>query len=204
MQTILAADLTEARAYALMVGLVVPRPIAWITTIDVLGTVNAAPFSCYTFVCNDPPMLAVNIGRRGATLKDTAANIAATAQFVVNVVTEDTLAPMHASSADYPPGTSEPHALGLATTPSSLVAPPRLACAPAAMECRLDRLVELGRHRNGLVLGEILAFHVDPAIMDGNRVDVHRFHPVARLGGPHYARLGEIITMPPAIHSKDP
>ena len=77
MRSFSASALSAAEAYALLVGIVVPRPVAWITTVDASGTVNAAPFSCYTFVCNRPPMLAVNIGRRGETLKDTAANIAA-------------------------------------------------------------------------------------------------------------------------------
>ena len=88
MRTFPAADLSAARAYSLMVGIVVPRPVAWITTINAGGMVNAAPFSCYTFVCNQPPMLAVSIGPRGEGLKDTAANIGANGQFVVNVATE--------------------------------------------------------------------------------------------------------------------
>jgi flavin reductase (DIM6/NTAB) family NADH-FMN oxidoreductase RutF len=190
------ADLSAAEAYALLVGIVVPRPVAWVTTVDAAGTVNAAPFSCYTFVCNRPPMLAVNIGRRGETLKDTAANIAANGEFTVNVATEDTLVAMHASSAEYPPGESEVLALGLETLPSTHVAPPRLACSPIAMECRLERIIELGEQRSGLVIGEVLAFHVDEALLNGNRIAIDRFRPIARLGGPNYATLGSIITQP--------
>jgi flavin reductase (DIM6/NTAB) family NADH-FMN oxidoreductase RutF len=92
MRTFPAADLSAARAYSLMVGIVVPRPVAWITTINAGGMVNAAPFSCYTFVCNQTPILAVSIGPRGGGLKDTAANIGANCRFVVNVATEETLA----------------------------------------------------------------------------------------------------------------
>lgn len=189
-------DLSAAAAYALMVGIVVPRPVAWITTINAASMVNAAPFSCYTFVCNQPPMLAVSVGPRGEALKDTAANIAANREFVVNVATEETLAPMHASSAEYPPHESEVTALGLATLPSSRVAPPRLECSPIAMECRLERRLDLGETRSGLLIAEILAFHVSEALLDGNRVSVERFRPVARLGGPNYATLGRIITQP--------
>lgn len=195
-QSFAAAELTAARAYALLVGIVVPRPVAWITTVDAAGAVNAAPFSCYTFVCNQPPMLAVNIGRRDGALKDTAANIAETGSFVVNVATEDLLEPMHASSAEYPRGVSEVAALGLETLPSTHVAPPRLARSPVAMECRLERMLELGPQRSGLLLGEVLAFHIAKAVLDGTRVDPARLRPVARLGGPHYAALGAIITMP--------
>ena len=196
MRSFSASALSAAEAYALLVGIVVPRPVAWITTVDASGTVNAAPFSCYTFVCNRPPMLAVNIGRRGETLKDTAANIAANGQFVVNVATEATLASMHASSAEYAPGESEVAALGLETVASLHVAPPRLVCSPIAMECRIERLIELGEQRSGLLIGEVLAFHVDDALLAGNRVAVDRFHPIARLGGPNYATLGRIITQP--------
>lgn len=196
MRSFPAETLSPAAAYALMVGIVVPRPIAWITTVNAAGLVNAAPFSCYTFVCNKPPMLAVSVGPRGTALKDTAANIAATGYFVVNVVTEQALVPMHASSAEYPPGESEVAALGLATLPSSLVAPPRLACSPIAMECRLERRLELGETHSGLIIGEILAFHVHEALLDGNRIAVDRFRPIARLGGPHYATLGRVITQP--------
>jgi len=196
MRSFTASELSAAEAYALLVGIVVPRPVAWITTVDAAGAVNAAPFSCYTFVCNRPPMLAVNIGRRGETLKDTASNIAANGQFVVNVATEATLDSMHASSAEYAAGESEVAALGLETTPSLHIAPPRLVCSPIAMECRIERLLELGEQRSGLLIGEVLAFHVDETLLAGNRVAVDRFHPIARLSGPNYATLGRIITQP--------
>jgi flavin reductase (DIM6/NTAB) family NADH-FMN oxidoreductase RutF len=196
MKSFLAEDLSAARAYALMVGIVVPRPVAWITTVNAVGTVNAAPFSCYTFVCSRPPMLAVSVGPRGEALKDTAANIAANREFVVNVATEETLAPMHASSADYLPHESEVATLGLATVASDRVAPPRLVCSPIAMECRLERRLDLGETGSGLIIAEILTFHVDESLLDGNRISVERFRPVARLGGPHYATLGRIISQP--------
>ena len=118
MKSFAASELSAAEAYALLVGIVVPRPVAWITTVNAAGTVNAAPFSCYTFVCNRPPMLAVNIGRRGETLKDTAANIAATGQFVVNVATEATLSSMHASSAEFASATARSRRSGWRPRPA--------------------------------------------------------------------------------------
>jgi flavin reductase (DIM6/NTAB) family NADH-FMN oxidoreductase RutF len=196
MRSFASQELSAAAAYALMVGIVVPRPVAWITTVNRAGMVNAAPFSCYTFVCNKPPMLAVNIGPRGEGLKDTAANIAANGELVVNVATEETLASMHATSAEYLPHESEVAALGLATLPSNRVAPPRLECSPIAMECRLERRLDLGEARSGLLIAEIVMFHVAESLLDGNRVSVERFRPVARLGGPNYATLGRIITQP--------
>ena len=196
MHVIDAEKLSAAEAYALLVGTVVPRPIAWITTLDREGRVNAAPFSCYTFVCNRPPMIAVNLGRREGALKDTARNIRHLESFVVNVVTEELIEPMHQSSFDYPEETSEPELLGLALAPCRLVSPPRIASSPIALECRLRQILELGEQKNDLVIGEVVAFHVAEEIFAGGRIDVRKFRPLARLGGPNYARLGEIVTMP--------
>lgn len=118
---IAAANLDANAAYRLLVGIVVPRPIAWITTISRAGLINAAPFSCYTFVCNDPPMLAINIGRLDGELKDTARNIEESGEFVVNVVSEDLVELMHATSANCAPDVSEVNALQLTIAPSQVV-----------------------------------------------------------------------------------
>src|SRR5258708_22613047 len=121
----------------------------------------------------------VSIGPQGEGLKDKADKIGANGQFVVNVATEETLASMHASSAEYPAHESEVKALGLVTIASSQVAPPRLACSPIAMECRLERRLELGETRSGLFIAEVLVFHVAEALLDGNRPAVDRFRPPA-------------------------
>lgn len=137
--------LDPADAYRLVVGCVVPRPVAWITTQDRSGRVNAAPFSSYNYVATRPPMLAVNISTLDGDLKDTARNIIETREFVVNVSTEADLEIMHASAAEYPPEISEPEALGIPLLPSHHVKPPRIASTPVQMECRLDQAIELGR-----------------------------------------------------------
>lgn len=186
---------TEA-AYGLLIGCVVPRPIAWITTVNAAGKVNAAPFSSFNYVAHSPPMLAVNIGSRGGELKDTARNIVDTREFVVNAATEALLDVMHRSSAEYPPEVSETEALGIALEPSRFVRPPRIAASPIQMECRLERAIPLGRGLNTLYIGEIVAFHLSPDIFDGRRVDSAKMRPVARLGGPYYAALGEIFNRP--------
>ncbi|MEH3086920.1 MAG: flavin reductase family protein [Xylophilus ampelinus] len=185
-------------AYRLLVGCVVPRPIAWITTVDAQGRVNAAPFSSYNYVATSPPMLAVNIALRAGdgAVKDTARNILASREFVVNVATEDTMDAMHRSAWEYPPEVSEAEALGLALLPSRHVRAPRIAASPVQMECRLDQAVTLGRGVNTLYIGEVLAFHLSETVYDGRRVDAERMRPVARLGGPYYAGLGEIFHRP--------
>jgi flavin reductase (DIM6/NTAB) family NADH-FMN oxidoreductase RutF len=195
---IAAHDLDASAAYRLLVGVVVPRPIAWITTSSRLELVNAAPFSCYTFVCNDPPMLAINIGRRDGELKDTARNIDETGEFVVNVVSEDLIEAMHATSAEADPALSEVDALGLQLAPSRVVRTPRLARSPVALECRLDRVIELGRFRNGLVLGRIVHWHISDTLYDEGKIDSEKLRPVARLAGRKYARLTDYLNMPPA------
>jgi flavin reductase (DIM6/NTAB) family NADH-FMN oxidoreductase RutF len=193
-----AAGLDSAAAYRLLVGCVVPRPVAWITTLDADGRVNAAPFSSYNYVATSPPMLAVNIAKRAGdgARKDSAANILARREFVVNVANEAMIEPMHASAFEYPAEVSEVEALGLSLLPSRLVAPPRIAGTPVQMECRLDQAVTLGRGVNTLYIGEVVAFHLAHEVFDGSRVDAARMRPLARLGGPYYATLGEIIHCP--------
>jgi flavin reductase (DIM6/NTAB) family NADH-FMN oxidoreductase RutF len=153
-------------------------------------------------------MLAVNLGRREGELKDTARNLRCGDGFVVNVVTEDLVTPMHRSSSDYPAEVSEPELLGLELVPSLRVRPPRIAASPIAMECVLHKVLELGEQKSELVIGEVVTFHVSDELLRDGRIDIRKFHPLARLGGPHYARLGEIITMPrvgnpgPAGHAR--
>ncbi len=185
-------------AYRLLVGCVVPRPIAWITTVDGQGRVNVAPFSSYNYVATSPPMLAVNIALRAGdgVMKDSARNILASREFVVNVATEATMDEMHLSAWEYPPDISEAEVLGLPLLPSRHVRAPRIASSPVQMECRLDQAVTLGHGVNTLYIGEVVAFHLSNAVYDGRRVDAQKMRPIARLGGPFYSGLGEVFHRP--------
>lgn len=191
-------QLDTETAYRLLVGCVVPRPIAWITTVDDEGCVNVAPFSSYNYVATSPPMLAVNIALRPGSgkVKDTARNILSTREFVVNVATQDHMEIMHRTGQEFPPGVSEAEALDIPLLPSRHVRAPRIALSPVHMECRLDQAVTLGRGINTLFIGEVVAFHLAPEVYDGSRVDSVAMRPVARLGGPFYADLGEIFKRP--------
>lgn len=190
--------LDTATAYRLLVGCVVPRPIAWITTVDEQGRVNAAPFSSFNYVATSPPMLAVNIARRpgSGTIKDTARNIVATREFVVNIAAEHDMDVMHRSAQEFAPNVSEAEVLGIPLLPSRHVRAPRIASSPVHMECRLDQAITLGRGINTLYIGEVVAFHLSDAVYDGKRVDSVAMRPLARLGGPLYAALGEIFHRP--------
>ncbi len=193
--TVDARDLDTPAAYRLLTGVVAPRPVAWITTVDAAGVVNAAPFSSYNYVCHSPPMLAVNIGSRNGKLKDTARNLTEGREFVVNVSTVANLEAMHRSSAEYAPGESETTALGIELWPSVHVRPPRIAVAPVQMECRIEHILPLGP-LNTLYIGVVLAFHLSNEIYDGRHVDTAKMQPVARLSGPYYAALGQIFERP--------
>ena len=190
-----ASGMDTPTAYRLLCGVVTPRPIAWITSIDENGVVNAAPFSSYNYVAHSPPMLAVNIGSRGGKLKDTARNIERSREFVVNVATRQNMELMHQTSAEFGPGESETTALGIALLPSQRVQPPRIAIAPVQMECRLQQVVHLGQ-LNTLYIGEVVMFHLADEIYDGHQVDSIKMQPISRLGGPYYATLGEIFKRP--------
>ncbi len=194
----IAADrLSAAESYRLLVGIVVPRPIAWVTTRQDDGRINLAPFSCYTFVSSDPPMVAISVGRRDSGVaKDTAGNARRTGEFVVNIVAEDQVGPMHLSSAAHPSDASEPEILGIGLAPSVMVTTPRVAAAPVALECRLHDILQFGRLKTNLVIGEVVLFRIADALYRDGKVDTVAMRPLARLGGPTYARLGEILTMP--------
>jgi len=194
--TLDATTLDTATAYRLLVGAVVPRPVAWITTRGKDGVVNAAPFSSYNYVAHSPPMVAVNIGSRDGQLKDTARNIVETGEFVVNVATLDTMDAMHGTSADYPSEVSEIDALGIELLVAQRVAAPRIAASPIQMECRLERAIPLGRGLNTLYIGEVLLFHLSSRVYDGRYVDSVKMRPISRLGGPLYAELGELHNRP--------
>ncbi|MET4576833.1 flavin reductase family protein [Ottowia thiooxydans] len=194
--TLDATTMDTATAYRLLVGAVVPRPVAWITTRSKDGVVNAAPFSSYNYVAHSPPMVAVNIGSRDGQLKDTARNITQTGEFVVNVATFEAMELMHGSAAEYPPEASEIEALGIELIPSERIAPPRIAMSPIQMECRLERAITLGRGLNTLYIGEVLLFHISSTVFDGRYIDSVKMRPISRLGGPLYAELGELHNRP--------
>jgi flavin reductase (DIM6/NTAB) family NADH-FMN oxidoreductase RutF len=193
---------THQENYKLMTGLVVPRPIAWVTTLSPDGKINLAPFSAFTFCCHKPPMVTITVGLheydRKGELKDTLVNILREREFVVNIANQSLIEALHASSAVYPPELSEVEALGLFTCDSATIRTPRLAAAPAALECRLHSTVELGEAGDRIVIGQVKMFQVADNLLRNGKVDTRELNPLARLGGPNYAVLGEILTMPAA------
>lgn len=194
---ILASDLNPEDSYKLMTGVVVPRPIAWITSQGDSGVINAAPFSCYTIVAHKPPLIGVNIGSRAGVRKDTARNIQERKEFVVNIADENLLLPMHESAAEYEPDVSEVELLGLEAVASDLISVPRLAQAPVSLECKLHSVTPYGETGAEFYVGEVVAIHVRDDVTDDGKIDSAKLRPVCRLAGPNYASLGDIITLKP-------
>jgi flavin reductase (DIM6/NTAB) family NADH-FMN oxidoreductase RutF len=195
--------LDSAAMYKLLIGSVVPRPIAWVSSVDGAGVRNLAPFSYFMAITHDPPTIAFSAGPRGAETtggtgrKDTLANVQATGEFVVNVVDDALAAQMNVTSADYPPEVDEFTEAGLAIAPSVKVKAPRVAGAPVNMECRVTQILPVGRLPHHLVMGEIVHLHVRDDVHDpaSGRLDMHRLKPVGRLAGHLYTHVHEIFEM---------
>jgi flavin reductase (DIM6/NTAB) family NADH-FMN oxidoreductase RutF len=186
-------DLDARSLYGLLTSLVVPRPIAWVSTVSPDGQRNLAPHSYFNLISSSPPIIHVTSSQRRGRLKDTAHNIAETGEFVVNVASREQIELANHTAAEWPADEDEWTWAGVTGLPSRLVAPERVAGAPAAMECRLVETVALG---NGtMFFGEVVWFHVDARVMDSSRVNVRALDPVARLGGPLYTPLGEVFQL---------
>lgn len=191
-------DYDARRIYHLMTSVVVPRPIAWVSTVSRSGVLNLAPFSYFNAVTSTPPLISISVGRRRGQRKDTAVNASSTRELVVNVVTEPNLVSMNETSGDYPPDVNEFEVAGLTPIDSVLVKPPRVAEAPVQLECRTREIFELSPGIVDLVIAEVVMFHVsDDLPIDGDlRIPGAALRPIARLGGGEYATLGEIKTLP--------
>lgn len=185
------------RAYPILAGLVTPRPIAWVTTLNEDGTVNAAPFSFFNVFGDDPPLVIFAPGDRDdGTPKDTARNCRRSGEFVINLVDESLAEAMNGTSATLPYGVSETERGNLATAASSSVAPPRIAAAPAALECKVHSIQEIGTNR--IILGIVHRVHVREEFFDIEtlRVRGERFHPLGRMSVPSwYCRTGDLFEM---------
>lgn len=191
---IVPSEMGAEACYRLLTGLVVPRPIAWVTSLSPSGVLNLAPFSAFTFVSPKPPMLAISVGHKAGRYKDTARNILATEDYVIHIASLNQLDALHDSAEEHPAEVSEVAVLGLPTLPCDLVAPARLADAPVAMECQLRHCIEFGETRSRLLVGEVVRIHLRDGLLQNGKVDTTELDPIARIGGPTYATLGSLIT----------
>ena len=178
--------LSPKEAYQLLITLVVPRPIAWVSTLDAEGRANLAPFSFFGGVTTHPPIVMVSIGRRDGRPKDTAANLLATGEGVVHICHRPLAPQMVATSANPSAETDEFELAGLAKTQAVRVAAPRIANAAVALEVKVERHLEIGAGPNDVFLLEVVHVHVDDAFVVDGHADPAQLQAVGRLGGSDY------------------
>lgn len=198
------ATLSADNRYKLLTATVVPRPIAWITSLDAEGTLNAAPFSFFNALVGDPPIVGIGIGgrhpgRAPGRWKDSAANIRARGEFVVNLVPYDLREQMNITAVEFDEAVDEAAEAGLQTLPSTKVAPPRIAQSPVSLECERFVMLEVATDRT-IVLGRVVAMHVrDDAVLDAERchIDTPKLDLIGRMHGRGwYARTTDRFEMP--------
>jgi len=195
--------LPARQIYNLLIGLVAPRPIALVTSMNEAGGLNAAPFSSYNYLCTDPPVVGMGVMNKPGehyVPKDTARNIRRTGEFVVNVVTEDLLKQMNICATDFPEDVNELEMAGLTTVTSKNVKVPRIAEAHAALECVEHATIEIGRSR--IVLGRVVGIYVEDKFIDpsGPYVKAEELHAIGRMNGlGSYVRTRNAFVMQPRI-----
>jgi flavin reductase (DIM6/NTAB) family NADH-FMN oxidoreductase RutF len=193
------AKLSVREIYRILVASIVPRPIAFVTTMDENGVTNLAPFSFFNGVSSNPPYVVFSVARTPqGEKKDTLRNVEKLREFVVNTAEEGFVDQVNAASEAFPYGISEIEKVGLNVLPSTWVKPPRIAEAAIQMECRLEQIVEIGADEPGgasLVIGKVLGIHVADRVLTNGEIDYEKLKPVARLGRDEWLRGGEVFRL---------
>ncbi|HEY8506574.1 MAG TPA: flavin reductase family protein [Gemmataceae bacterium] len=196
-------DVSQAsvvEVYHALVGIVTPRPIAWVTSLDAEGRVNLAPFSFFNAFGSNPPVVVFSpTRRRDGSRKDTLLNVEATGEFVLNAAVAPLAEKVNLSSKELPHGESEVELTGLTTVPSLRVKPPRVAESPVHMECKVRQILPVGEGplAANLVVGEVLLIHISDSVLGENgRVDPRKLRTIARLGGDWYCHTSDLFEMP--------
>jgi flavin reductase (DIM6/NTAB) family NADH-FMN oxidoreductase RutF len=190
------AALPHRDVYKILIGSVVPRPIGFVSSISPTGQQNLAPFSFFNAVCGEPPVVFFSTSNREPR-KDTYINVQATGEFVVNIVSEEIAEKMNLTSGDYPYGTDEFEISGLTPVPSDLVRPPRVLESHVNMECKVVQIIEVSSRPGGasMILGEVIRFHVDDALVENFRISADKLGAVGRMGGNDYTRTRDRFEM---------
>jgi flavin reductase (DIM6/NTAB) family NADH-FMN oxidoreductase RutF len=192
-------DLDQKAIYKLLTGVIIPRPIGWVSSLSEAGVANLAPFSFFNALGDDPPHLMFSQSNASGNNRDTLTNVLSTKQFVVNMVTEELTEQMNLSSHPIPSHESEFAHAGVTPARSVYVKPPRVLESPVSMECELVHHFTIPDNKHGgntIVIGRILMFHfADNIMLDNYRIDLDEYKPVSRLAGAGYARLGEVFSI---------
>ena len=192
--------LSKKENYKWLIGSVLPRPIAFVTSINASGIVNAAPFSFFNVVTTDPPMVGFSCMRKpDGEMKDTAKNIIGQREFVVHAVSEENVGLVNETAVDFPPDHSEVEQVGLHLLPASVVQVPRIKETKIQMECKLHRYWPLGGRGShpdaDFLVGEVVCLHIDDDLYEEGKIDTHALKPVGRMAGRTYLKGGEMFSM---------
>lgn len=192
-------ELTNKERYKLMIGAIVPRPIAWVSTIDAAGRPNLAPFSFFTAVCSNPMTLLFAPGWSGlrGRMKDTLVNIRAVPEFVINITNEATAEAMNLTATEFEAGIDEFAWAGVTPVPSEMIRVPRVAEAPVAFECKLQQIVVVNEGPGGgvVVFGEVQSIFVRDDLIENGRIPTEKLQPIGRLAGAGYAHINDFFEM---------
>lgn len=184
---------TERDNYKLLIGSIIPRPIAFVTSLSAEGVLNGAPFSYFTIVSSNPPMISLAVQRRAGAPKDTANNILEAQEFVVHIVDRDNVEAINKTAATLPPEQSEILAAGLTPVDSLRIKVPGIREAKIRMECTLERHIDLPG--TDLFIGQVVQFHIEDDLYNQGRIDPLKLGAVSRLAGNNYAAIGDIFTI---------
>lgn len=186
--------------YKILIGAIVPRPIGWISTVDIKGLANLAPFSFFNIVCANPPLVLFcpMIRSTDIEVKDTLRNARATGEFIVNITTETLASAVNLTATELPSHIDEFEYAGVSKTPGKAVNSPRVAESPVHLECKVAKILEFGEGpgSGSVVIGEVVHIHVDEAILiPPDKIDIERLKPIGRLSGHAYCRVNDIFNM---------
>jgi flavin reductase (DIM6/NTAB) family NADH-FMN oxidoreductase RutF len=192
------ANNDERENYKLLIGSIIPRPIAFVTTMNDEGIINGAPFSYFNIVSSNPPMISLSIQRSKGRQKDTARNILHTKEFVIHIVDEDNVERINKTAASLPPNESEIDLANLTLAESVKISVPGVSESKIRMECTLEHSLELGEQTSpgcDLIIGKVVQFHIEDDIYEKGKIDPAGLGAVSRLAGTNYAKIGEIFSM---------
>jgi flavin reductase (DIM6/NTAB) family NADH-FMN oxidoreductase RutF len=189
---------TERENYKLLIGTIIPRPIAFVTSLGEDGTINGAPFSYFNIVSSNPPMISLALQRKKRGMRDTARNILDKKEFVIHIVDDTNVEAINLTAASLPPNQSEIEKANLSLVSSQSVSVPGIKEAKARFECTLEHAVELGENGDvgvDLIIGKIVRFHIDEEIYESGRINQEKLGAVSRLAGSNYAKIGQIFSI---------
>lgn len=198
MKKIKAETLSDKQNYKLLSGSIIPRPIAFVTTQNLKGNINAASFSFFNVVNHTPPMIAIAVQRTNGNRKDTSINIEQSGEFVVHITDEAIVNDVNETAAPLEYGVNELKRTSLSMIDSDLINVPAIKEAKVRFECKLHQIVQLGNKDNGsdLIIGEIVMYHIDEEVyFENSKIDANQLNPVARLAGNDYSLLGQTFTV---------